>query len=77
MYLFTNFLLFVVIWWIIFFITLPIKIAVPDKTQEGLANSAPKKTYIGTKFLITSALSLIIMIFLIFFNFDLGIIFKQ
>ena len=77
MYLFTNFVLFIVIWWIIFFISLPLKISVPGIPEEGHASSAPKKTYIGFKVLITSALSVIIMIILIFFKFDLGVIFKQ
>ena len=77
MYLFTNFLLFVLIWWMIFFISLPIKISVPNNPRDGHANSAPKKTYIGYKVMITTALSIIVMLFLIFIKFDLGIIFKQ
>jgi predicted secreted protein len=77
MHLFTNFLLFTLIWWIIFFITLPIKVSIPSKQKEGHASSAPIKTYIGLKVLITSALSAIIMIFLLFIKFDLGVIFKQ
>ena len=77
MYLFTNFLLFILIWWIIFFISLPIKISVPVKAEEGHASSAPNKTYIEYKVVITTAISLIIMIFLIFFNFEIGIFFKK
>ena len=77
MYIFTNFILFILIWWVIFFICLPIKISVPTITKEGHANSAPKKTYISIKLLITTAISLIIMLFLIFIKFDLGVIFKQ
>ena len=77
MHLFTNFLLFILIWWIIFFICLPIKLSVPMDHKRGHATSAPKKTYIGLKVIITSAVSIIIMLFLILFNFDLGIIFKQ
>ena len=61
----------------IFFISLPIKISVPSNQSLGHASSAPKKTYIGYKIIITSALSLLIMFFLIFIKFDLGIIFKQ
>ena len=77
MYLFTNFLLFVVIWWMIFFITLPIKISVPLKPEEGHASSAPKKTFLGTKVALTTAISLLIMLILIFINFDLGTIFAK
>ena len=77
MYLFTNFLLFILIWWIIFFICLPLNISVPAQPENGHASSAPKKTYMGIKVTITTAISLIIMLFLIFFNFDLGIIFRK
>ena len=77
MYLFTNFILFILICWIIFFISLPIKISVPANQVDGHASSAPKKTHIGLKVVITTAISLIIMLILIFIKFDLGIIFKQ
>ena len=77
MFLFTNFLMFVLIWWIIFFITLPLKISVPDKHHQGNASSAPKKTYIGIKVIVTTLISIIIIFFLLFINFDLGILFKQ
>ena len=76
MYLFTNFLLFILIWWIIFFISLPIRISVPKIPEEGHASSAPQKTYISIKIIITTAISAIIMMFLIFIKFDLGVIFK-
>ena len=76
MYLFTNFILFILIWWIIFFITLPMKISVPLRPKEGHATSAPKKTYIAAKLILTSAISIIVMLILIFINFDLGAIFK-
>jgi len=76
MYLFTNFILFLLIWWIVFFITLPLNISIPDKPEEGHATSAPKKTHIGLKIVLTSIISMIIMIFLFIIKFDLGTIFK-
>tara|TARA_B110000008_G_C16649383_1_gene436036 strand:+ start:344 stop:574 length:231 start_codon:yes stop_codon:yes gene_type:complete len=76
MYFFTNFLMFVLIWWIIFFISLPIKLSIPQNQEEGHASSAPKKTYIGFKLLLTTAISIIIMLFLIYIKFNLGNIFK-
>ena len=76
MFLFTNFIIFLLIWWIIFFISLPIRISVPVNQIKGHASSAPKKTYIVYKIMITTAISLIIMLFLIFIKFDLGVIFK-
>lgn len=77
MYLFTNFLLFILIWWIFFFISLPIKISVSNNPKPGLASSAPKKTHIGLKVIITTAISMIIMLVLILLKFNLGTIFKQ
>ena len=77
MYLFTNFILFILIWWIVFFISLPIKVSVPSQYEEGHASSAPIKSYIGLKFMITTAVSILIMLFLLFIKFDLGVIFKQ
>jgi predicted secreted protein len=76
MFLFTNFVLFILIWWIIFFISLPIKISVSENPCEGHASSAPQKTYIGLKVIITTTISIMVMIFLIFINFNLGSIFK-
>lgn len=77
MFIFTKFLLFILIWWIIFFISLPMKISIPDFQDKGHASSAPKKPHIGLKVIITSILSVIIMIFIIITNFDLGMIFKK
>ena len=76
MFLFTYFLLFILVWWIIFFISLPIKINIPKHQDKGHASSAPIKTYIGLKFIITTVITLLIMFFLLFIKFDLGIIFK-
>ena len=77
MQLFSYFLFFVVIWWVLFFIFLPIKNEIPNKWQEGNANSAPIKSYLLIKVIITSILSLIFLITLIYFGFDLAFIFKR
>jgi predicted secreted protein len=77
MSLFTNFLLFVLVWWVTFFIFLPIKISIPLQIDRGHATSAPQKTYIGIKVVITTSISAIIMLFLFIIKFDLGMMFKQ
>jgi len=56
---------------------LPLKISIPKNQEKGHSNSAPKKTYIGLKVFVTSALSLSIMFILILFNFKLSILFKK
>ena len=77
MYLFTNFFLFILIGWMIFFVSLPIYISVSKESSEYYSFSAPKKTYIVSTILTTAAISMTIMIFLIIIKFDLGTIFKQ
>ena len=51
------FLLFI-IWWVIFMTILPIK---RDDFEEGM----PKKSYLGIKFLVSFALSMIVSFFII------------
>ena len=77
MQLFSYFLFFVVIWWILFFIFLPLKNETSTEWQQGNANSAPIKSYLLIKVIITSILSFIILISLIYFDLDLAFIFKK
>jgi len=77
MRIFSYFLFFVLIRWILFFIFLPIKNEIPTEWQEGNANIAPIKSYLLTKILITTVLSFIILITLIYFVLDLALIFKR
>ena len=77
MQLFSYFLFFVVIWWILFFIFLPIKNEIPTKWQNGNANSAPIKSYLLLKAIITTVISFLILIILIYFGLDLAFIFKK
>ena len=76
MQIFSYFLFFVVIWWILFFILLPIKNEMPKDHQIGNANSAPTKSYLLAKVIITSVLSFIILITLIYFGLNLAFVFK-
>ena len=65
MQIFSYFLFFVVIWWILFFIFLPIKNETPQDWQVDITSSASIQTYLLIKVIITSVLSLIILITLI------------
>ena len=76
MQIFSYFLMLVLIWWILFFIFLPFKNETSSEWQIGNANSAPTKSYLLVKVLITSVLSFIILITLIYFGLDLAFIFK-
>ena len=77
MYLFTNFLLFILIVWMIIFIILPIYIFASKEPSEIYVFSASKKTYIASKIFVSTAISMIVIVFLIIIKFDLGTIFKQ
>jgi len=76
MQIFSYFLFFVVIWCVLFFILLLIKNETPIEWQVGNANSASIKSYLLIKVTITSILSFIILITLIYFALDLAFIFK-
>ena len=76
MQIFSHFLFFEVIWWVLFFMFLPIKNESPKEWQVGNANSATVKSYLLIKVIITSVLSFIILITLIYFGLDLAFIFK-
>ena len=69
--------MFVLIWWVLFFIFLPFKNETSSKWQIGNANSAPTKSYLLIKVVITSVISFIILLTLIYFGLDLAFIFKQ
>lgn len=77
MQIFSYFLMFVLIWWVLFFIFLPLKNETSGEHQIGNANSAPTKSYLLTKVFFTSVLSFIILITLIYFGLNLAFIFKQ
>ena len=77
MAIFTHVLIFILIWWVLFFIILPLKIKVPQKAELGHAKSAPSRPFLLIKFILTSLLSGIILFFLILFGFDLSTIFNK
>ncbi len=77
MAVFTHVLIFILIWWILFFIFLPIKINVPQNNQIGNAKSAPSNPHLLIKFIATSIISGLILFLLILFGFDLSTIFNK
>ena len=50
---------FLMIWMILFFISLPIGVNVSNNHEKGLANSAPDKTNLKTKVIISFFISFI------------------
>ena len=56
----STLVLYIVIWWIVFFIVLPIGNKPPSSTGHGNVAGAPEEGYIGIKALITTLLAFIL-----------------
>ena len=59
MSLFEYIIIYVVIWWILFFISLPLGVRKSENLLPGQDSGAPEKTYLWKKFIIVSILTLI------------------
>lgn len=70
--IFTSFLIFKMVWWIVFFCILPIKSDAPSNPEKGFASSAPQKTYLKKKLLITTLISTVIWLIIeLIFKYEL------
>ena len=59
MVLFEYFIIYIVIWWILFFISLPLGVKRSENLLPGQDAGAPEKTYLWKKFTFVSVISLI------------------
>tara|TARA_B100001175_G_C19291538_1_gene533755 strand:- start:565 stop:795 length:231 start_codon:yes stop_codon:yes gene_type:complete len=59
MSLFEYFIIYIVIWWILFFISLPMGVKKSNNIEPGHDSGAPEKTYLWKKFIIVSIITLI------------------
>ena len=50
---------FLIVWMILFFVTLPIGINIPKNHNKGFANSAPEKTNLKKKVIVSFLISFI------------------
>lgn len=66
MNIFTGLLVFVVLWWIIWFIALPIGVKTPEKVKVGNTESAPEKPRLWFKAGVTSIISVILTVIIMF-----------
>ena len=48
---------FTIVWWMVFFITLPFGVTTPDVPEPGHAPSAPERPRLGLKALITTVVA--------------------
>jgi predicted secreted protein len=58
----SGIVVYVVVWWIVLFAVLPWGVATPDHADPGLADSAPVKPRLLTKFAVTSVVALIVWV---------------
>ena len=59
MVLFEYFIIYIVIWWILFFISLPLGVKRSENLLPGQDTGAPETTYLWKKFTIVSLIALI------------------
>ena len=59
MSLLEYFIIYIVIWWILFFIVLPMGVMKSNIIVPGHDSGAPEKTYLWKKFIIVSIITLI------------------
>ena len=59
MALFEYFVIYIVIWWVLFFIALPLGVKRAKSLMPGHDSGAPEKTYLWKKFIIVSIVTLI------------------
>ncbi|MBU0723564.1 MAG: DUF1467 family protein [Alphaproteobacteria bacterium] len=60
MYWTSGIVVFVIVWWLVFFMMLPVGVKIPDQPGEGHATSAPEKPMLLKKALITTAIAAVL-----------------
>ena len=53
----SGLVVYILLWWWVFFMTLPFGARPPEQAEKGHAPSAPEKPYIVRKMLITTAIA--------------------
>lgn len=59
---FTGAMVYLIIWWLVLFMTLPWGIKVPDDPEPGHATSAPEKPMLWRKAAVTTVIATIVWI---------------
>ena len=60
MNLLENAVVFIVVWWLVLFMTLPFGASPPDEVERGMADSAPARPRLGIKILVTTVIAVIL-----------------
>ncbi len=57
---FGTFVVFAVVWWMVFFVTLPFGVKMAEKPEPGHAPSAPERPRLAIKAAITTVVALVL-----------------
>jgi predicted secreted protein len=57
---FTILMTYIVVWWMVLFITLPFGSSPPEQVEDGHSSGAPAKVYLGRKALATTFIAAIV-----------------
>jgi predicted secreted protein len=60
-------LIYVVMWWLVLFMVLPFRAHPPAKPGKGHASSAPEKAHFAMKCLVTSIISLLFTLGIVYY----------
>lgn len=60
MTLFTGFMVFAVVWWVVWFAVLPFGNRAPERAEPGHVESAPVRPRLGAKAAVTTAVAAVI-----------------
>ena len=63
---FEWFVIYIVIWWVLFFIFLPIGIRKSNTKVLGQDSGAPEKPYLWKKFIVVSILALLLTLIIVY-----------
>ena len=63
---FEWFVIYIVIWWVLFFIFLPIGSRKSNTKVLGQDSGAPEKTYLWKKFIVVSILALLLTLIIVY-----------
>ncbi len=58
----SGIVVYIIVWWLVLFVVLPWGVRVPEKTERGMADSAPEHPRIGLKAAITTIIASVIWI---------------
>ena len=69
----SGLVVFVLLWWWVFLMSLPFGIKTPDEVESGHATSAPEKPMLQRKVTISTAIALALF-FIVYWIIDTGLI---